>query len=163
MRRQVSNPVGPYYRAAMRCRPAVVFLVLCAAGCSDTTVPVTPSAETISVTVELPPEWRGALLARADGRVLTGDGTEIATFAFEAAWDIPLPWAPAEATATGAATEVKVELPTPGTYTFELSDVGVSGSPCGTCGSGYAETSTVREVDDGSVVELPVGDPTWIS
>ncbi|MCP3939441.1 MAG: hypothetical protein GY708_29190, partial [Actinomycetia bacterium] len=64
---------------------------------------------------------------------------------------------------TGAPKAAQVELPAPGTYTFKILEFTVSAGPCGTCEAGFSGSSVEVEVDDGDVVGISKGEPTWMS
>ncbi len=120
--------------------------------------------DAITVVVALPHE-SGILFGPATGRVLARDGSEVAEFTFDSGWDAPPDWNWDDPTPSRsqALTELEVRLPSSGTYTFVLEEFTTSGSPCGTCESGYEGGSVKAEVLDGSVVPLPSGEQAWVS
>lgn len=154
----------------------VIVAALAMAACSapvddDSPAGSEPSATTapaaigqIVVRVELP-AVNGILVGPANGHVTDDNGKTVAEFEFQSGWVLPDQWGvPGDTpTRSDAPSVVNVELPEAGSYTFTIDEYGVSNNPCGTCEQGYAGGSIRAAVEDGDVVVLPAGDPTWVS
>lgn len=147
-----------------------LLLVVSALGCTSdpesAASPGTPTAalaQPIFVDVAFP-QAAATLLGDTAGRVEDSSGTVVAEFEFASGWNVPADWDYGDPVdRSGAATVITVELPASGRYTFELDAYTLSNQPCGTCESGFAETSITVDVDDDSMVELPAGQRTWES
>ncbi len=156
----------------MRGAPVLLGITLvlgaCSSSASDQGVAPTGSVaveqDPITVVVALPRE-AGILYGPAVGRVLAADGTEVATFAFESGWDTPPGWNWGDPTPprSQSLTEIEVQLPAPGDYTFVLDEFATSGGPCGTCEAGHEGGSIDAAVQEGATVALPQGERSWES
>ena len=132
---------------------------------STTTVRIQP----IVVTVRL--DTSGAtLFGDALGAVYDEDGRRVAAFRIPSGWQRPADFDPDDPEQTYRAYErtgepplVEVELPVPGSYTFEVREFAVSASPCGTCEAGYSGSSVEVTVADGDQVLIDKGRPAWVS
>lgn len=114
--------------------------------------------ETISVTLVLPRDGHSEPIR---GEVTSGDGATVATFEFppdlefsEDSSDDEDP--PSTSTIPDVGT-IAVELPSDGSYTF-VTQASFFWGGCGTCGTIYGGGDVTASVDDGSVVELNLGD-----
>ncbi len=107
------------------------------------------------------PQSRTLVVRDVRGQVTNGAGEVVADFLFESGWLLPDDWQWGDLVEeSGAATEVMVELPGPGRYTFRIDPYVLSHMPCGTCEASFAETSITQDVIDESTVRLPPGDKT---
>lgn len=149
---------------------AAAFGVASCSGGSETGPPVlssieasTQTQETIRVQINLPGLGHMDVV---DGVVLD-QGVVIAEFRFQAGLvfaEEPAAendWRPSTSLVEEANTAI-VGLPGPGIYTFKIDEVGYWGG-CGTCGHGMSGGSVEAKVVDGSLVELDLGEETWIS
>lgn len=114
--------------------------------------------ETISVTLLLPSDGHSEPIR---GDVTSSDGSTVATFEFPPDFEFAEdPSANRYRPATSSIADVDaivVELPSDGSYTFATHDSFFWGG-CGTCGTFYAGGDITTSVDDGSVVELDLGE-----
>ncbi len=118
----------------------------------------TVSAAEIAVEVELPNGVAG-LVGDVAGRVKSADGDIVAEFRFESGWRLPIDYrSNDDPVPTGAARRVRVDLPEPGAYVFELDEFVFSGRPCGTCETGFGAVDVETNVSNGSIVQMPRSD-----
>ncbi len=134
---------------------------------SGTSVPAPESVvgEAVSVVVKLP---RGDHSQPIDGWVVDSKGLTVAEFRFEAAVlyeRIGEGYGAQDynATVTQAPLQLAVELPEPGAYEFHVGAVEYFGG-CGTCGRFHEDGGSVEAtIENGSVVQLDVGQATAVS
>lgn len=152
---------------------AVLFVAF-AAGCTDSgEVGPDPAAglaqqdqggSPITVIVRLPESGH---MDSVQGSIVDAEGAEVAVFKLEAGFvfledsSASNDYRPATSMVEGA-TQAAVELPVAGEYRFSIDDVFYWGG-CGTCGRAFAGGEVTRDVRDGSVIDLDLGESTGAS